>query len=185
MSLNQKIEEIRDVIIEAIGQSMSIFGFNATLGRIFGLLYFADQPLSLDEMAKQLMVSKATVSLNIRLLEGLKFAQKIWKKGSRKDFYVAERDFEKNVQEVIKMKTSELNVFKGTVNSVLEKYEAIWRKEVSMEEKVQIEKDILKIQELQNWLATSEKWVEFLMETDLKDGPREDLRRISVEWKDS
>lgn len=184
MELIREIEKMQDDLFEAIGQSMSLLGYSVTLGRLFGLLYFADQPLSLDEMAEQLMVSKATISLNIRFLESLKFAQKVWQKGSRKDYYIAERDFEKNFQGVIKLKSSELEVFKSTINSVLDRYEAIWQETANQEIKTQVEKAILKINELKYWLAMGERWIEFFMANDLKDGPGEDLQRISVEWKD-
>ena len=49
--------------------------------------------LSLDEIKDALEVSKATVSLNIRELLKWGAVKKIWKPGTRRDYYEPETDF--------------------------------------------------------------------------------------------
>ena len=61
----------------------------------------SDEPLGLDDIAQELGVSKSTVSNNIRILEGVGYAQKVWVKGSRRDYYEAERNMSKVVIETI------------------------------------------------------------------------------------
>jgi len=56
------------------------------------LLFFSEQPLGLEDIASELEVSKATVSIHIRFLEGMKNVRKVWVKGSRRDYYEAERN---------------------------------------------------------------------------------------------
>lgn len=79
-------------MIEAGGRTAQSFGLNRLFGQIYMLLYLSKEPLTLDSMAEQLGVSKASVSIACRQLESWGAARTIWKKGDRKDYYVAETD---------------------------------------------------------------------------------------------
>lgn len=92
----QKIEESRDILISAIAQTMVIYGVTPSVGRIFGVLYFSDTPLNLDEIKEQVAMSKGSVSTGLRELLDTEMVIKVWKKGDRKDHYIAEKDFFKN-----------------------------------------------------------------------------------------
>lgn len=63
------------------------------IGQIYAVLYLNDSPMCLDEIAESLAVSKASVSIGVRQLEGWRAVRKVWIKGDRKDFYEAETDF--------------------------------------------------------------------------------------------
>ena len=56
-------------------------------GRIFGLLLLSDDALSLDQLAGDLGVSKASVSTNARLLAQLGVVEQVHRTGSRRDYY--------------------------------------------------------------------------------------------------
>lgn len=92
----EKIEEVRDVMISAIAQSMVVYGVTPSVGRIYGVLYFSDQPLTLDAVKDQVAMSKASVSNGMRELLETEMVTKVWKKGNRKDHYIAEKDFLRN-----------------------------------------------------------------------------------------
>ena len=62
-------------------------------GQIYALLFIARNPMSLDEIAEVLRLSKGNISVNIRMLEGFGLARKVWVKGTRKDYYEAARDY--------------------------------------------------------------------------------------------
>ncbi len=81
------IEDIRNDLIHVIGEKAEKFGFSRIAGQLEGLLLFMNQPMSLDEMAERLEVSKGSVSTNIRLLERLKVVRKVYHKGARKNYY--------------------------------------------------------------------------------------------------
>ncbi len=61
--------------------------------KIFGLLLFAPQPLGLQEMADELGVSKAAVSVQVRALEQLSLCYKWATANDRKDYYYVAEDF--------------------------------------------------------------------------------------------
>ncbi|ALX49028.1 GbsR/MarR family transcriptional regulator [Lentibacillus amyloliquefaciens] len=92
----QKIEESRDIMISAIAQTMVIYGVTPSVGRIYGVLYFADKALNLDEIKDQVAMSKGSVSTGLRDLLDTEMVIKVWKKGDRKDHYIADKDFFKN-----------------------------------------------------------------------------------------
>lgn len=102
MSDQEKLMIARNNIIDAFGGCFAIYGVPEVTGHIYGVLYFADRPLGLEEIAGELGVSKATVSINVRVLEGFKCVRKVWQKGSRRDYYEAERNLTKIFIEILK-----------------------------------------------------------------------------------
>ena len=62
-------------------------GLPPIAGRIFGLLLLNDDALSLDELAEDLGVSKASSSTNARLLAQLGVVEQVRRTGSRRDYY--------------------------------------------------------------------------------------------------
>ncbi len=82
--------------VERMGLAVERLGLTRTFGRLFGLLLVADGPLSLDEIAEQLRVSKASVSTNARSCEELGLARRVGVRGDRRDYYeIAPHAFEK------------------------------------------------------------------------------------------
>lgn len=91
---SQEFEKALDSFIEAAGKiSANMLGMvNKVGGQIYALLFLSRSPLSLDEIAETLKISKSNISINIRLLEETKLVRKVWVKGSRKDYYEATRE---------------------------------------------------------------------------------------------
>ncbi len=85
--MDTNLEDIRNELIHLIGEKAERFGFSRIAGQLEGLLLFSKDPMSLDEMARRLEVSKASVSTNIRILERWKIVRKVFHKGERKNFY--------------------------------------------------------------------------------------------------
>lgn len=71
MAIAITTEELQ--FIEDVGMFIENSGGQRTIGRILGYLLLAEEPKSLDEIAADLLVSKATASLTVRqgLLMGL------------------------------------------------------------------------------------------------------------------
>jgi DNA-binding transcriptional regulator GbsR (MarR family) len=94
---SEAFERALDSFIEAAGKiSANMLGMvNRVGGQIYALLFLSREPLSLDDIAEILKISKSNISINIRLLEDCKLVRKVWVKGSRKDFYEASRNYPK------------------------------------------------------------------------------------------
>jgi DNA-binding transcriptional regulator GbsR (MarR family) len=86
--------------IDGLGQLVDFWGFNKTIGWIFGMLYLREEPVSLEEIADELVISKGNVSINIREAERLGMVKKVWVKGDRKDYYEAEPNLWRVVRQV-------------------------------------------------------------------------------------
>ncbi|WP_299088665.1 GbsR/MarR family transcriptional regulator [uncultured Metabacillus sp.] len=93
MQGKDELEKARERVIEAISQNMNLYGVTPSVGRLWGLLYFQNQPMNLDEMKIELGMSKTSMSTSVRSLMDLHMVDKVWKKGNRKDLYVAEEDW--------------------------------------------------------------------------------------------
>ena len=93
MSGKDELELVRERVIETIAKNMNLYGVTDSLGRLYGMLYFHDQPMTLDEMKEELGMSKTSMSTSVRVLQELKMVEKVWKKGIRKDLYQAEEDW--------------------------------------------------------------------------------------------
>ena len=70
-------------------------------GRIFGLLYLHQGPMSLDELTDELQQSKSNVSVSVRGLIDWQLVRRLRVPGSRKDHYEAATDFWRVVQEIL------------------------------------------------------------------------------------
>jgi DNA-binding transcriptional regulator GbsR (MarR family) len=73
--------------IERNGTYFEQYGLPRIGGRITGLLLVAHRPLSLDDIAEALQVSRASVSTNVRLLLTYGFAERVSLLGDRRDYY--------------------------------------------------------------------------------------------------
>ncbi|MCY9661656.1 GbsR/MarR family transcriptional regulator [Paenibacillus chondroitinus] len=87
------IQKARKRIIESMGKNMELYGITQSIGHLYGLLFFQNKPMTLDEMREAMEMSKTSMSTGVRTLVDLKMVNKVWEKGSRKDLYEVEMDW--------------------------------------------------------------------------------------------
>lgn len=85
--------------IDAGGNTTHAFGLGRLIGRMFALLYLQPRPLSLEEIAAWLEISKASASTTIRHLEQWHAVRHKPIEGDRRDYYEAETEFRVIVRE--------------------------------------------------------------------------------------
>jgi DNA-binding transcriptional regulator GbsR (MarR family) len=73
--------------IELMGRHLEEEGMPRIAGRLMGALLLNPKPATLDGLAQQLGVSKASISSNARLLENHGIATRVTLPGDRRDFY--------------------------------------------------------------------------------------------------
>lgn len=73
--------------VERLGLMMESEGLPRIAGRIFGFLLVHEGAFSLDELAEELQVSKASVSTNARMLEQFGLVERTSEPGDRRDYY--------------------------------------------------------------------------------------------------
>jgi DNA-binding transcriptional regulator GbsR (MarR family) len=108
------VDRVTGTLADGLGAAAATSGIlTQQQARIFGLLYLAAHPLSLDEIAGELSQSKSNVSLNMRVLVEWHLVRRRPVPGSRKDHYEAATDFFRAMQEIFERR------FRWTVRQVL------------------------------------------------------------------
>jgi DNA-binding transcriptional regulator GbsR (MarR family) len=79
-------------IVRFWGEMASNWGINRTMAQIYALLYLEGAPLHTDDIMQQLDISRGNANMNLRSLVDWNIVRKMRRAGSRKDFYVAEKD---------------------------------------------------------------------------------------------
>ncbi|MFC3040691.1 GbsR/MarR family transcriptional regulator [Virgibacillus xinjiangensis] len=92
----EKHEETIEKFIQVIAKNMNLYGIPPSVGRLYGVLYFADEPMTLDGMREALEMSKTSMSTGVRSLSEVKMVKPAFKKGVRKDLYQSEEDWYKS-----------------------------------------------------------------------------------------
>ena len=90
--LNPLESTARRDLIAASGSLFQILGLPRSTGQIYGLLYLSEGPLSLDDMARMLSISKASASIGTRQLVAWGAIRQIWVPGDRRDHFEAVGD---------------------------------------------------------------------------------------------
>lgn len=94
-SFEQKLQHVRDRVIHSIAKNIDLYGIPPSIGRLYGTMYFHNEPMTLDEMRDALGMSKSSMSTGVRSLVDIKMVHRTWQKGVRKDLYEPEEDWYK------------------------------------------------------------------------------------------
>ncbi len=78
--------------VEAWGAMGSLWGINRSVARVHALLMANEEPLSLEEIADGLQISKGNASMSLRELRTFGVVRQVQVPGDRRDFYVTEPD---------------------------------------------------------------------------------------------
>jgi HTH-type transcriptional regulator, glycine betaine synthesis regulator len=84
--------DARDRFVEAWGAMGSLWGINRSVARVHALLMASEEPVSLDEIADTLQISKGNASMSLRDLRNFGVVRAVQVPGDRRDFYVTEPD---------------------------------------------------------------------------------------------
>ena len=99
--MHKSLVGVNDSTVAGLGRLARIFGFSDVMGRLYGTLLMSPAPMSLDDLADQLQISKGSVSMNMRALERWGMAKEVWMRGDRKKYYAAESDLWQVIRNVL------------------------------------------------------------------------------------
>ncbi|MGE5704915.1 MAG: GbsR/MarR family transcriptional regulator [Clostridia bacterium] len=117
---SQRRLELREQVIEAIAQTMDLYGANHSFGKLYGIMFFEEKPMTLEDMKGYMNMSKSNMSYAIRSLLDSKMVTKLEEKKDRKDQYIAETDFLQTIRVFFTMKLQrEIDVMLGAINEVI------------------------------------------------------------------
>jgi DNA-binding transcriptional regulator GbsR (MarR family) len=99
--MNENLLAVNESTVSGMGRLARFFGFGEVMGRLYGTLLLHPEPLSLDDLATELEISKGSVSMNMRALERWGMAKEVWMRGERKKYYKAESDMWQVIRNVL------------------------------------------------------------------------------------
>ncbi|MFT6528929.1 MAG: DNA-binding transcriptional regulator GbsR (MarR family) [Psychrosphaera sp.] len=83
MLLSPKLE----TFVMHCGEMGSRWGFNRTVGQMIGLIIVSEHPVSANDLAESLNISRGNVSMGIKELQSWRLIQVQHIQGDRKDYY--------------------------------------------------------------------------------------------------
>jgi DNA-binding transcriptional regulator GbsR (MarR family) len=85
--MSESLKKVRKHLIDSSGKISQDIGVGRILGQVMTCIYLNSKPTSLDDIAIELHLSKAAVSIATRQLDKLGLIKQIWVKGDRKTYY--------------------------------------------------------------------------------------------------
>ncbi|MFC5470908.1 GbsR/MarR family transcriptional regulator [Cohnella suwonensis] len=167
-------EELRGKVIDALAQTMDLYGVNYSFGQLYGIMFFEDKPLTLEKMQESMNMSKSNMSYAVRSLIESKMAFKLPEKEDRKDLYVAETDFFKAFQAFFATKLQrEIDVMRGALDAVIPPLsETILQLDTPEEERMRCLEDLHKLKHAVSYYEWLQRFV-----NDLESGATFDGRQ--------
>lgn len=96
----QQLWESERLVSDTIGRLIEFWGFKRHMGRIWAILYLSDEALSAKDLQERLDISAGTVSATVNELIAWSVIKKTWKKGERREYFIAEGNFWKMISRV-------------------------------------------------------------------------------------
>ncbi|SFM11533.1 DNA-binding transcriptional regulator GbsR, MarR family [Gracilibacillus orientalis] len=147
------LEDAERAVINSIAETMDLYGVTASIGRLYATMYFKHDPLTLDDMKDDLGMSKPSMSTAVRKLQDINIVKKVWKKGSRKDLFIAEKNFFQYFSHFFGDKwerEAKLNL--SSINYAIEKLQQVLHdEEIDEEMKQRAEQDLQQLEEYRSY----------------------------------
>ena len=162
MEGKDQLDRARERIIETIAQNIHLYGVTPSAGRLYGMMYFHNQPITLDEMKEELGMSKTSMSMSVRSLSDLKMVERVWKKGVRKDLYQVQEDWYQSFIDLFSTKwKSSISMHIHSIQKSLSELKQLVSGDDASEEIKELAKiDIEKL----DYILQYYKWVDRLIE---------------------
>ena len=164
--MHKNLVDVNDSTVAGLGRLARFFGFGDVMGRLYGTLLLNPEPLSLDDLANQLKISKGSVSMNMRDLERWGMAEEVWVKGERKKYYRAESDMWQVIRNVLNSRERRevqlaIQVLSDSVNQLQSA-----RDELTPEERELAEYYLERIADLQSFFQFAQLALETVLGAD-------------------
>lgn len=167
IGMQKDLEAVSTSTIEGLGRLAQFFGFNKVMGQLYGVLLLSPKPLSLDELAERLDISKGSVSLNMQALERWGTVKEVWVRGDRRKYYEAETDLWKIIATVLEgRERREVELALRVIGESIAKLEQA-KLEMSEEERALADLYLERIGSLHTFFRFAQQVLETVLSRDL------------------
>jgi DNA-binding transcriptional regulator GbsR (MarR family) len=151
----------REEVIEAMVRSAEVWGLNRSYGRLYGTLFFAEEPVSLDELAAETDYAKSTVSTAMSALERIHMVRRRSMPGEgKKAYFEVETDLWYVLQQLVNQEVMrEIRIMSRALDSAAET--------LSEADSAKSQRDLEKVRKLQRLYDRSEQLVDLLTNQSL------------------
>lgn len=146
----------REDVIEAMARSTELYGFSRSHGQLYGILFFAEEPLSLDTLTEESEYAKSTVSTAMSDLQRIHLVHRRSIPGEgKKAYFEAETDLWYIIQELLNREVMrEIQIMRRALDGAAETLEQADTDKAA--------RDLEKIRKLQQVYDRSEQLVDLL-----------------------
>ncbi|MBU9723779.1 GbsR/MarR family transcriptional regulator [Litchfieldia alkalitelluris] len=148
----EKLDGARNRFITEIAKNIHLYNITPSAGRLYGTVFFSEEPMTLDEMSRALGMSKTSMSTGIRSLLEANMVERVWERGIRKDLYKVEDDWYKSFSNVFINRwrnATELNM--GAIQETKEMLLHL-KEETGFDDVLEkVETDLEKLEEAENY----------------------------------
>ena len=95
-------QEAKEKFITTWGSLGSLWGINKAMAQIHALLFISPEPLSMEDIMKELHISRGNTSMNLRQLIDWGIVYKSNVAGERKEFFESEKDVQELARTIAK-----------------------------------------------------------------------------------
>lgn len=115
----------REEVIQAMERTAEVYGLNRSYGRLYGILFFADEPISLDSLTEKSGYAKSTVSTGMKSLVRFNMVTRRTLRGEgKKAYFEAETDIWHIMQEILNQRiVREIQLMQRALDSAAETLE--------------------------------------------------------------
>ncbi len=144
------LAQARMRLIEVGGKTSQDLGTGRIVGQILIYLYLQERECSLDRIAADLGLSKASVSIAVRQLEQFGLARKVWKSGDKRNYYKSAENIAKALQHgLLTLVRQKVHHFGGELEYSLDLVKEIQESTPSQNEALFLRQRIERAQKLQ------------------------------------
>lgn len=177
--MHENLVAVQDSTVAGLGRLAGFFGFSDVMGRLYGTLLLRPEPLSLDDLAEELKISKGSVSMNMRSLERWGMAKEVWVRGERKKYYSAESDFWTVIRNVLSgREMREVQLALQVLGDSVEKLKAV-EMDLPNDEKAQAAYVLERIADLRSFFEFAQMALETFVASN-EEIDFEDISRIEI-----
>lgn len=144
-----------------MARSIEMYGANQSYGRLYGILFFAEEPMSLDELSSESEYAKSTVSTAMNTLERVHMVRRQSIPGEgKKVYFETETDLWYVFQQLLNQEViREIQIMRRALDSAAET--------LADTDTEKAQRDLDKIRKLQRLYARGEQLVEFLTDQSI------------------
>lgn len=170
-SAEEKINHAENTMVNTIAETMDLYGVTSSVGRLYATLYFQHEPMTLDGMKDKLGMSKPSMSTSVRKLQDINIVQKVWQKGTRKDYFVAEKDYFQYFKKFFSKKWErEANMFLDSIDYAQKQLAEILNQpevEEHLQQKAQLDYD--QLEEARKYYHWLQRLIRFIESNEIYD----------------